>query len=97
MEEASLSLLPLESSLEESRSMPDGPEIQLHCGVIVRAANSQPAVIVADVIKKRCPSVLAALKFAITDEIATACQMLCRRSDGSVLYSSRNSYESLKD
>ena len=40
---------------------------------------------------------LAALKLAITDEIATACQSLCRRSDGSVLYSSRNSYESLRD
>ena len=102
IQEASLSLLPLASALEESLSMPDDPETQLHGGdtstkEIVRAANSQPAVIVADVINKRCPSVLAAPKSAIADEIATACQTLCRRSDGSVLYSSRNSYESLRD
>ena len=80
--------------------MSDDPETQLHSGAteeIVRAANSQPAVIVADAIKKRCQSVLAALKLAITYEIATACQSLCRRSDGSVLYSSRNSYESFRD
>ena len=98
--EASLSFLPLASALEEPPSMLDDPETQLHGGdteEIVRAANSQPAGIVADVIKNRCPSVLAALKSAIKDELATACQTLCRRSDGSVLYSSRNSYESLRD
>ena len=75
-----LSLLPLASALEQPPLMCDDPETQLHCGdteEIVQAANSQPAVIVADVIKKRCPSVLAALKLAITYEIATACQTLC--------------------
>ena len=48
-------------------------------------------------IKQRSPSVIAALKLAIKDEIAAACQTLCRRSDGSVLYSNRNSFENLKE
>ena len=52
---------------------------------------------IADVIKQRSPSVIAALKLAIKDEIAAACQTLCRRSDGSVLYSNRNSFETLKE
>ena len=39
---------------------------------------------------------IAALKLAIKDEIAAACQTLCRRSDGSVLYSNGNSLETLK-
>lgn len=82
IQEASLSLLPLASALEEPLSMPDDPETQLHGGDtstegIVRAANSQLAIIVADVKKKRCQSVLTALKSAIADEIATACQTLC--------------------
>ena len=101
MEEASLSVLSLESALRESPSLPDVPEVQFNkdsdTEEIVRVMNSQPAVIVADIVKKRCPRLLAALKLVITDEIATACQMLCRRSDGSVLYSNRDSYESLRD
>ena len=40
---------------------------------------------------------IAALKLAIKDEITTACQALCRRSDGSVLFSNRNSFETLRD
>ena len=39
---------------------------------------------------------IAALKLPIKDEIAAACQTLCRRSDGSVLYSNRSSFETLK-
>lgn len=94
MEEASSTFLPLASALEDPPSLPDVSD-QGDSEDIVRAANSQPAVVVADIIKKRCPSVLTALKLSITDEISTACQKLCRRTDGSVLYG--NSYESLRD
>ena len=55
---ASLSLLLLASALEEPPSMPDDPEIKLHGGhpeEIVRAAYLLSAVIVAEVIKRRCP------------------------------------------
>ena len=40
---------------------------------------------------------LTALKLAIKDEIAAVCQTLCRRSNGLVLYSNRNSFKSLRD
>ena len=100
MEDASLSFLPLASGLEDSPSLPDVPELQLNeddtiAKEFVQAANSQPAVVVADIVRKLLPSVFAALKLAIRDEINTACQKLCRRSDGSVLYG--NTFESLRD
>ena len=101
MKEANPSFLPLASVLQdETPSLPDASKlIDGDTEEFIRVANTQPAVI-ADVIKQRCPSVIAALKLAIKesikDEIAAACQTLCRRSDGSVLYSNRNSFETLK-
>ena len=98
MKEASPSFLPLLSVLQdETPSLFDVSKlIDGDTEEFIRVANTQPAVI-ADVIKQRCPSVIAALKLAIKDEITTACQALCRRSDGSVLFSNRNSFETLKD
>ena len=102
MREANQSFLPLASVLrDETPSLPDASKlIDGDTEEFVRVANTQPAVI-ADVITQRCPSVIAALKLAIKesikDEIAAACQTLCRRSDGSVLYSNRNSFETLKE
>ena len=102
MKEANPSFLPLASVLQdETPSLPDASKlIDGDTEEFIRVANTQPAVI-ADVIKQRCPSVIAALKLAIKesikDEIAAACQTLCRRSDGSVLYSNRNSFETLKE
>ena len=98
MKEANPSFLPLASVLQdETPSLPDASKlIDGDTEEFIRVANTQPAVI-ADVIKQRCPSVIAVLKLAIKDKIAAACQTLCRRSDGSVLYSNRNSFETLKD
>ena len=62
---------------------------------IMGVLNSKPPFNVAEIIRKYCPKVLSALKELISEEITTACQKLCRRSDGSVLYG--NSYESLKE
>ena len=98
MKEANPSFLPLASVLQdETPSLPDASKlIDGDTEEFIRVANTQPAVI-ADVIKQRSPSVIAALKLTIKDEIAAACQTLCRRSDGSVLYSNRNSFETLKE
>ena len=98
MKEANPSFLPLASVLQdETPSLPDASKlIDGDPEEFIRVANTQPAVI-ADVIKQRSPRVIAALKLAIKDEIAAACQTLCRRSDGSVLYSNRNSFETLKE
>ena len=89
MKEANPSFLPLASVLQdETPSLPDASKlIDDDTEEFIRVANTQPAVI-ADVIKQRSPSVIASLKLVIKDEIAAACQTLCRRSDGSVLYSS---------
>ena len=97
MKEANPSFLPLASVLQDDTpSLPDASKlIDGDTEEFIRVTNTQPAVI-ADVIKQRSPSVIAALKLAIKDEIAAACQTLCRRSDGSVLYSNRNSFETLK-
>ena len=97
MKEANPSFLPLAFVLQdETHSLPDASKIiDGDPEEFIRVANTQPAVI-ADVIKQRSPSVIAALKLTIKDEIAAACQTLCRRSDGSVLYSNRNSFETLK-
>ena len=98
MKEANPSFLPLASVLQdETPSLPDASKlIDGDTEEFIRVANTQPAVI-ADVIKQRSPSVIAALKLTIKDEIAAACQTLCRRSDGPVLYSNRNSFETLKE
>ena len=98
MKEANPSFLPLASVLQdETPSLPDASKlIDGDTEEFIRVANTQPAVI-ADVIKQRSPSVIAALKLTIKDEIAAACQTLCRRSDGSVLYNNRNSFETLKE
>ena len=97
MKEANPSFLPLASVLQDDTpSLPDASKlIDGDTEEFIRVTNTQPAVI-ADVIKQRSPSVIAALKLTIKDEIAAACQTLCRRSDGSVLYSKRNSFETLK-
>ena len=98
MKETNPLILPLGSVLQdETPSLPDAPKV-IDGGTeeFIRVANTQPAVI-ADVIKQRCPSVIEALNLAIKDEIAAGCQTLCRRSDGSVLYSNRNSFETLRD
>ena len=63
--------------------------------IITGALNSKPANAMAEIIRTHCPSVFLALKSAIAAEVSTACQKLCRRSQGSVLYG--NSYESLKE
>ena len=98
MREANQSFLPLASVLQdETPSLPDASNlIDGDTEEFIRVANTQPAVI-ADVIKERCPSVIAALKLAIKGEITAACQTLCRRPDGPVLYSNRNSFETLKE
>lgn len=78
--------------------LPETPELLINEGQkqkIIQAAKSKQAVVVADIIKKHCPSVLSALKMAIVEEINSACKNLCKRSDGSVLYG--NSYENLKE
>ena len=62
--------------------------------IITGALNSRPTDAMAEIIRTHCPSVFLALKSAIAAEVSTACQKLCRRSHGSVLYG--NSYESLK-
>ena len=98
MKEANPSFLPLASVLQdETPSLPDASKlIDGDTEEFIRVTNTQPAVI-ADVIKQRSPSVIAALKLTIKDEIAAACQTLCRRSDGSVLYRNRNSFKTLKE
>ena len=63
--------------------------------VITGALNSQPADPMAEIIRTHCPNVFLALKSAIAAEVRTACQKLCRRSQGSVLYGNR--YESVKE
>ena len=63
--------------------------------VIMGVLNSKLPFNVAEIIRKYCSKVLSALKELISEEVTTACQKLCRRSDGSVLYG--NSYESLKE
>lgn len=95
MEEAS-SFLRLQNAEEESTSQPVVHEQDLRINEdaqIIRALNSKPCDVIAEIIRKHSPKVLSALKLAIIEEINTACQKLCRRSDGSVLYG--NSYESL--
>ena len=62
---------------------------------IIRAAKSKNAVVVADIIKKHCPSVLSAHKLSIADEINSSCKKLCKRSGGSVLFGT--SYDSLNE
>ena len=97
MKDTTLSFSPLASALQDESLLPGDPKIiNGDTEEFIRVANTQPTVI-ADVIKQRCPSVFTALKLAIKDEIAAAYQMLCRRSDGSVLYSNRNSFKSLRD
>ena len=54
-----------------------------------------PAEVVSEVIRTHCPSVFLALKSAITEEVSTAWQKLCRRPEGSVLYGNR--YVNLKE
>ena len=63
--------------------------------VITGALNSQPADAMAEIIRTHCPNVFLALQSAIAAEVRTACQKLCRRSQGSVLYGKR--YESVKE
>ena len=63
--------------------------------VITGALNSQPADAMAEIIRTHCPNVFLALQSAIAAEVRTACQKLCRRSQGSVLYGNR--YESVKE
>ena len=97
MKDTTLSFSPLASALQDESLLPGDPKIiNGDTEEFIRVANTQPTVI-ADVIKQRCPSVFTALKLAIKDEIAAAYQMLCRRSNGSVLYSNRNSFKSLRD
>ena len=98
MRQANQWFLPLASVLQdETPSLSDASKlIDGDTEEFIRVANTQPAII-ADVIKHRCPSLIVALKLAIKDEIGPACQTLCRRSDGSVLYSNRNSFETLKE
>ena len=97
MKDTTLSFSPLASALQDESLLPGNPKIiNGDTEEFIRVAHTQPAVI-ADVIKQRCPSVFTALKLAIKDEIAAAYQMLCRQSNGSVLYSNRNSFKSLRD
>ena len=63
--------------------------------IITGALNLKPADAMAEIIRTHCPSVFLALKSAIAAEFSTACQKLCRRSQGSVLYG--NSYESVME
>ena len=100
VEEACPSMLELENSEEESTSLPEvrdqaDPDRQICEDQIIAALNSKEAHDSAEIIAKHCPSVLSALKLIITEEISSACQKQCRRSDGSVLYG--NTYESLKN
>ena len=98
MKEANPSFLPLASVLQDDTpSLPDASKlIDGDTEEFIRVTKTTQPAVIADVIKQRSPSVIAALKLTIKDEIAAACQTLCRRSDGSVLYSNRNSFETLK-
>ena len=84
---------------EESNKLPEvvcDQELPvLNDNYIIGALNSEPPSNVAEIIRDHCPQVLSSLRLLINEEINTACQKLCRRSDGSVLYGL--SYESLKD
>ena len=59
-------------------------EIQVDTNVIIGALKSKSPSIVAEIIRKHCPQVLSSLRLLISEEINSACQKLCRRSDGSV-------------
>ncbi|CAH3172522.1 unnamed protein product, partial [Porites lobata] len=98
MKEANPSFLPLASVLQDDTpSLPDASKlIDGDTEEFIRVTKTTQPAVIADVIKQRSPSVIAALKLTIKDEIAAACQTLCRRSDGSVLYSNSNSFETLK-
>ena len=84
--------------VEESNALPDvvcEQELQVNDNLIIGALNSKSPSNVAEIIREHCPQVLSSLRLLISEEINTACQKLCRRSDGSVLYG--HSYQSLKD
>ena len=70
-------------------------ELEVDDDLIIGTLNSKSPSNVAEIISEHCPQVLSSLRFLISEEINTACQKLCRRSDGSVLYG--HSYQSLKD
>lgn len=100
MGEESSSALGLNNAeeVEESNTLPEvvcEQELQVNDNLIIRALNSKSPSNVAEIIREHCPHVLSSLRLLISEEINTACQKLCRRSDGSVLYG--HSYQSLKD
>lgn len=79
----------------ESLELPEVLDEEMDDNYMMFALNSKPPSYVAEIIRKHCPHVLSALASLISEDVNTACQKLCRRSDGSVLYGS--DYESLKD
>ena len=84
--------------VEDSNTLPEvvcDHELQVNDNQIIGTLNSKPPSNVAEIIREHCPKVLSSLRLLISEEINTACQKLCRRLDGSVLYG--HSYDSLKD
>ena len=89
------SSIPSPINFEEEVTNQPVQELVIDVDQIVRAVNSMSPSSVAGIIKQHCPNVLSELKILISEELSSACQKLCRRSDGSVLYGHK--YENLKE
>ena len=95
MEEESSSAPGLNNAEEVEESTPEVVCEQINDNLIIGALNSKSPSNVVEIIREHCPEVLSSLRLLISEEMNTACQKLCRRSDGSVLYG--HGYPSLKD
>ena len=95
MEEESSSAPGLNNAEEVEESTPEVVCEQVNDNLIIGALNSKSPSNVVEIIREHCPEVLSSLRLLISEEMNTACQKLCRRSDGSVLYG--HGYPSLKD
>ena len=63
--------------------------------MITRALNAKDANVLAFILKEHCENVVTALQKLLAKDVSISSAKLCKRSQGSVLYS--NDYESLKD